>query len=477
MPARSVRLREAVPGPLRAGLERLRQQVQVPDGFPAQVLEAAERSAREPRLPERDLTRLEFATVDPPGAKDLDQALCIERQGHGFVVWYAIADVSAFVTAGDPVDHEAHARGQTFYAPHLRTPLHPPVLSEQAASLLPGRVRPALVWRLTLDSVGSTVEAFVERALIRSREQLTYADAQRRIDGSAASESLLLLRSVGQLREQIEKDRGGVSLNIPDQEVRAQGSHWELEYRSTLPVEDWNAQISLLTGIAAARLMVSAKVGLLRTLPPAEPESLLRLRTIARALHIDWPAAWAYPEFVRSLDSTRGDHAAMMYACATLFRGAGYQAFRGAVPDQPLHAALAVEYAHATAPLRRLADRYVLEICAAICAGNDVPEWALEQLDGLPSTMAQSDRRAKAYERGIVDLTEALVLSGRVGQVFTGTVVEADPKRSKGRFVIKEPAVEASVKGTHLPLGQELRAKLTGVDLRDGGSTFIEDRG
>lgn len=141
------------------------------------------------------------------------------------------------------------------------------------------------------------------------------------------------------------------------------------------------------------------------------------------------------------------------------------------------HAALATAYAHTTAPLRRLVDRYVLEICAAICAGTEAPEWAVEQLNDLPATMSQSDRRAKAYERGIVDLTEALVLSGRVGQLFTGTVVDTDPKRNKGRFVIKEPAVEASVKGTHLPLGQEVRAKLTGVDLRDGGATFIEITG
>ncbi|MDO5499561.1 MAG: RNB domain-containing ribonuclease [Propionibacteriaceae bacterium] len=474
MPFRPVRLRDEVPAPLREGLERLRQECNVPAAFPAEVLAAAETAAASPRLPGVDRTDLEFVTIDPPGARDLDQALFIERDGSGFVVWYAIADVAAFITAGDPIDTEAHARGQTFYAPHRRTPLHPPAISEGAASLLPGEVRPALVWRLPLDDHGLVPVPHVERALIRSREQLTYAQAQDRIDQGTASESLQLLRSVGLLRERIERDRGGVSLNIPEQEVTAADGRWELEFRSTLPVEGWNAQISLMTGMAAAHLMMYADVGILRTLPPADNASLRRLRNTAKALHIHWPSEMDYPEFVRSLDSSRGDHAAMLYACTTLFRGAGYQAFNGVLPADALHAALAIEYAHATAPLRRLVDRYVLEICAAICAEVEVPHWVVTELEGLPEIMADSDRRAKKYERRIVDLTEALVLSDRVGEVFTGTVVDFDPKRERGRFMITDPAVEANVKGNSLPLGQEIEAKLTSVDLHTGVTTFVD---
>ncbi|WP_425309893.1 RNB domain-containing ribonuclease [Ammonicoccus fulvus] len=475
MPARHVRVREAVPGPLREGLERLRQELHVPAEFPPEVVRAAEVAAENPRLPEKDLTDLDFVTIDPPGAKDLDQAVVIERDGSGFVVWYAIADVAAFVSPGDPIDVEARERGQTFYAPHMRTPLHPPALSENAASLLPGVVRPALVWRLPVDARGQCEAPTVERALIRSRAQLTYEEVQDQLDARTAPESLVLLKEVGLLREEVERDRGGVSLNIPEQEVHTEGDHWELEFRSTLPVEGWNAQISLLTGIAAAHLMIDAGVGILRTLPPAEKSSLRRLRATAKALHIPWPPEMDYPEFVRSLDSTRGDHAAMLYACTTLFRGAGYQAFEnGSVPELSQHAALATVYAHTTAPLRRLVDRFVLEICAAICAGEEVPDWAREALPELPDIMAESDRRAKKYERGIVDLTEALVLAGRVGQDFTGTVVDFDAKKDRGRFMITQPAVEAFVKGSGLPLGQEIRATLTGVDLTTGVTTFVE---
>lgn len=135
---------------------------------------------------------------------------------------------------------------------------------------------------------------------------------------------------------------------------------------------------------------------------------------------------------------------------------------------------MATEYAHTTAPLRRLVDRFVLETCAAICAGEEVPDWVREALPELPDIMAESNRRAKKYERGIVDLTEALVLAGRVGQDFTGTVVDFDAKKDRGRFMITEPAVEAFVKGSGLPLGQEIRATLTGVDLTTGVTTFVE---
>ncbi|WP_026927095.1 RNB domain-containing ribonuclease [Granulicoccus phenolivorans] len=472
MPSRHVVLPEGVPAPLAEGFARAQREAQVPDDFPADVLAAAEQAVAAPRLPETDRTDLELVTIDPPGAKDLDQAVFIRRLDSGFEVFYAIADVAAFVTPGDPIDLEAHRRGQTFYAPGRRTPLHPPLISENHASLLPGQVRPALLWHLVLDADGVCEEPKVSRALVRSREQLTYQQVQDMIDDASAPESLMLLRTVGLLREKLEQMRGGVSLNIPEQEVEAVDGTWQLTYRSALPVEGWNAQISLMTGIAAAELMLYAQTGVLRTLPPADGSSLRRLHTIARALEIPWPAEMEYPEFVRSLDPTDPKHAAMQFACTTLFRGAGYVAFTGSIPEQVEHAALATEYAHTTAPLRRLVDRYVLEICAAICADQPIPQWVEQALEQLPEEMAESTRRASKYERMIVDLCETLVLSPRLGETFTATVVEADTERKRGRIMIADLAVEAMVRGDRLPLGEMIRVRLTGVDLLTGESTF-----
>lgn len=475
MPARKVGLSPAVPQVLSDGLARIRADLQVDEDFTPDVLDAAERAVAALTMPALDRTDLDFVTIDPPGARDLDQALHIARSPGrvgGFVVSYAIADVASFVTAGGPIDREAHRRGQTLYAPDHRTPLHPPTLSEDAASLLPGQVRPALLWTLTLDARGATTDARVERARVRSRDQLTYAQAQAEIDGGRPRESLALLAEVGPWREQRERERGGVSLQIPDQEIDTGHGEWRLEFRSPLPVEGWNAQISLLTGMAAAHIMMYGQVGILRTLPPADNASLRRLRQTAKALHIHWPSELDYPEFVRSLDPARPAEAAMLNACTTLFRGAGYRAFSGGIPEDVEHAALAVEYAHTTAPLRRLVDRYVGEICVALCADVPVPGWVLTALDGLPDEMITSDRTAKKYERAIIDLLEAFLLADRVGHTFTGTVTEIDKNKTKGTVVIAEPAVEAKIRGTELPLGQEVQVQLASADPALGAVEF-----
>ncbi len=285
---------------------------------------------------------------------------------------------------------------------------------------------------------------------------------------------LALLKEVGEWREQREKDRGGVSLNIPEQEIVPAGDDhgWELRFRAPLPAEGWNAQISLLTGMAAAHIMLYGQVGILRTMPPADHESLRRLRQTAKALKIDWPAELDYPEFVRSLDPRKPAEAAMINACTLLFRGAGYRAFSGGIPDDAEHAALAIDYAHVTAPLRRLVDRYAGEICVALCAGEPVPSWVLRALDALPDEMAGADRRAKKYERAIIDLMEACLLQDRVGEIFAGTVIEVDKAKRRGVVMISEPAVEARVNGSDLPLGTEVQVRLVSVELAKGAVVF-----
>lgn len=267
MPLQKVHFAEDVPEVLRASLQTIRRELEVPAEFPPEVVAAALAAKDNPRLPDLDRTDLEFVTIDPPDSMDLDQALHIERAGDGYTVHYAIADVAAFVQPGDPIDIEARKRGETLYAPDKRTPLHPPELSEGAASLLPDAVRPALLWTITVDASGEGTDVVCERALVKSRAKLNYAGVQKDLDAGTASESLQLLREVGKLREQRELERGGVNLPIPDQEVVTHDGQWTLEFRAPLPVEGWNAQISLLTGMAAAHLMMYGEIGILRTLP------------------------------------------------------------------------------------------------------------------------------------------------------------------------------------------------------------------
>jgi len=471
MPKRVLTLRSADDGVaaqgLRDGIAAIQAEMKVTAEFPPEVEAAAEKAAAAPRLPELDRTDLPFLTIDPETAMDLDQALHIERAGDGFTVYYAIADVAAFVTPGDPVDVEAHRRGETLYGADSKIPLHPKVLSEGAASLLPDQVRPALLWQISVDSKGEGTEVKVERALVKSRRKLSYVDAQKSIDDGVADEVFTLLKEVGELRLKREAERGGVSLPLPEQEIDVQGEEWHLEFRSQLPVEQWNAQISLLTGMGAASLMVYARTGLLRTLPPPDPRDVKRLHRTARALGIDWPAEQLYPEFIRGLNATLPNHAAMVVACTRLLRGASYVGFDGELPEQATQAALASEYAHVTAPLRRLGDRYAGEICLALCAGEEVPRWVLDKLGELPDTLRGSGQRANQYENAILDLVEAAALKDRVGEEFTGVVVEIDEKDpSRGDVTIQDPAIEATVTGTsELPLGTDVHVTLSRADV------------
>ncbi|GAA4688601.1 RNB domain-containing ribonuclease [Nocardioides nanhaiensis] len=454
---------------MQEGVERIRAELDLPGEFAEPVLAAAREAASSPRMPQLDRSDLPFLTIDPEGARDLDQALHIERDPDtdGYVVHYAIADVMAFVTPGDPVDVESHARGETFYGAESKIPLHPPAISEDAASLLPGQVRPALLWTIRVDAEGEGTDVVVERAQVRSTAQLTYEQAQAAIDDGSAGEVLHLLQEIGELRLARDAARGGVSLPLPEQEIDVEEGHWTLEFRSLLPVEQWNAQISLLTGFGAASLMVYARVGLLRTLPPPDPRDVQRLHRTAAGLGIEWPAEQLYPDFIRSLDPSVPAHAAMVVASTRLLRGSGYVAFDGEVPAEPQHSALASEYAHVTAPLRRLADRYAGEVCVALCAEQEVPGWVLEALPRLPGEMAASTQRARAYERAVTDLVEAGLLAHRVGEQFDAVVVSVeqdDPRR--GVVMLRTEGVEARVVGAQeLPLGTEVVVTLAQADV------------
>ena len=467
MPLQKVHFAEEVPEEFRASLQAIRDELDVPAAFPPGVVAAAVAAAANPRLPELDRTDIEFVTIDPPGSMDLDQALHIERAGDGYTVHYAIADVAAFVRSGDPVDAEARRRGETLYAPDKRTPLHPPELSEGAASLLPDQVRPALLWTITVDASGEGTEVDVRRALVRSRAKLDYAGVQKDLDAGTASESLRLLREVGRLREARERERGGVNLPIPEQEVVTGNGSWTLEFRAPLPVENWNAHISLLTGMAAAHLMMYGEIGILRTLPESSDGFQRRLENTAKALGIPWPAGMTYAQFIHTLDPKLPAHSAMLAACTVLFRGAGYTSFSGSVPPNPVHAAMKSEYAHVTAPLRRLVDRWAGEICVALCAGQPVPDWVRESMDGIPRIMEENDRKAHAYDRAIVDMVEAGLVHDKVGHEFDGVITDLDDKDpTRGIVVISSVAVEGRVSASHpLPLGRRVRVKLAEADV------------
>ncbi|WP_417562011.1 RNB domain-containing ribonuclease [Microbacterium sp.] len=476
MPARRPRLvAAAADNALAASLAALHAQLELPGPFDPAVIAEADAASRDVRpVPGdglADLRDMEFLTIDPEGSRDLDQALHLERTPGGGILHYAIADVPAFVAPEGAVDASARARGQTLYAVDGRIPLHPTVLSEGAVSLFADQDRRAFVWRFELDERAEPTRTSLTRAIVRSRRQWSYADAQHAVDDGSAPPSLAALPWFGAQRALREQERGGASLNSPETEVEAVDGTYRLQRRATLPIEDWNAQVSLLTGMAAAKIMLDGGVGILRTMPAADDEDVAAFRAQTVALGMPWAEGVPYGEYLRGLHGDDAATLAVREAATSLFRGAGYDAFDGAPPAQTLQSAIAAPYAHTTAPLRRLVDRWSLVVCEALANGRDVPAWARESLAELPKIMGRSDQLASRLENASLDRVEAALLHGQEGQAFDGVVL--GHRGDGARVQLTGPLVSVKVEGLDAAPGSTVRLRLQRADIPTGEIVLV----
>ncbi|MFF0816955.1 RNB domain-containing ribonuclease [Rhodococcus sp. NPDC003318] len=444
--------------------DAVRREFALPGTFPpaawSEALAARDRFAAE----RADRTDIALVTIDPPTSMDLDQAVHLERTATGFVLHYAIADVAAVVEPGGALDIETRRRGQTFYLPDGSSPLHPRVLSEDAASLLPGRVRPAALWRIEVDERAEPVSFGVTRALVRSVARFDYAGVQADSDSGSLHPSIAALPEFGKLRMASALDRGAIELKLPEQEVVADGSGWRLDVAPRTDVDDWNAEVSLLTGMCAARLMQRAGIGLLRTLPPAPADEVHALRRTARALGLAWPDRLPVGAMLAALEPNTPDTLVMMSEATALLRGAGYAAFDGTVPELVAHSGIGAPYAHVTAPLRRLSDRFGTEICLAVSAGTEVPQWVRDALTTLPDIMRGSDSLAGKVDRACLDVAEASVLAGREGERFDAVVLRGANGKRDAEVFVTDPVVIAKCAGSP-PEGERLSVRLTAADV------------
>ena len=402
----------------------VRAEFELPTGFPPDVLAEAGRVAARPPEPgpdRVDATDLALVTIDPPGSKDLDQAVGVARRDGGFRVHYAIADLGAVVEPGGPLDVEARRRGQTVYLPDGSVPLHPPVLSEGAASLLPDGPRAAVLWTSTWTPRGEPVTVDVRRALVRSRAQLDYPGVQADHHAGRLHPAIAALPEVGRLRRRLAVRRGAIELELPEQEVvRAADGGWTVQVRQRLEVEAWNAEISLLTGMTAGQIMLrrrgrcaahAARAGADRG--RAAPAHRAHAgRRLAGRRHRGRGAGRApagHP--ARAGPAPGGHHAAARRGLRRVRRRGRHRA-----AGRPGHGGIGAPYAHVTAPLRRLVDRFGTEICLAVSAGREPPGPMRAALPELPELMTASDAVAGKVGRACIDRTEAALLADRVGE-------------------------------------------------------------
>jgi len=438
---------------LGEALAAIRAQFQVPADFPPEVTSAAEAAARRPLDDHVDRTDLPFVTLDPASSTDLDQAFTIEAAGSDLLLRYAIADVAWFVRDGDPVDAEAWRRGGTLYLPDGKARLYPAVLSEQAASLLPDGPRPAIIFSVRIDPEGKACLDGAERGVIRSRAKLAYSTATE-------AELPAGFAALSERVQAAEQKRGAARVDPPEQEVSRTNGHYELIFRTRYPSEDRNAALSLAANLAIADALQAHKTGLFRVMAGPDERAIRRLRFTARALGINWPKDQGLREVEHVLDPADPKHAAFMAAIRRAGTGASYVPWQeGAVP---WHAALAATYAHATAPLRRLADRYVVQATLAIANGRPVPDAVTAAFAKLPQVMGRADARSGQIERAVIDLAETVMLRDRVGEVFEAVVTDQDERGA--RIQLKDLPVVARAVAHHAEPGETIRVRLTEAD-------------
>ncbi len=447
---------------LAQGLAAIRNQFRVPAAFPPDVLAAAETAATRTPTEHVDRTAQPFVTLDPATSTDLDQAFWIDRDGSDLMLRYAIADVAWFVDDGGAIDREAWARGTTLYLPDGKAGLYPPVLAEGATSLLPDGPRPAIIFSVRVASDGSVKLDGAERAVIRSRAKLAYDSVG---DSDLPTDFAELARRIAAA----EDARGASRVDPPEQEVdqQADGS-FELQFRPRLAAEDDNAALSLATNLAIADALQAHRTGLFRVMPAPDAHAVGRLRNTARAFGLDWPAGSSLEEYEKGLSANDPRQAAFMLAIRRAGGGAAYQPYRDGVV--PWHAPMAATYAHATAPLRRLADRYVVRATLAIANGQPVPDIVAQAFEKLPPVMAHADATGGQIDRAVVDLAEAVMLKDHVGEIYAATVTDLDDKGA--RIQLSDDPIVARVDAHGVEPGDAIRVKLTAADPERRAITF-----
>ncbi|MGB7654885.1 MAG: RNB domain-containing ribonuclease [Novosphingobium sp.] len=439
---------------LSEGLAAIRAQFQVPATFPPEVLAAAEQAAQRPLSDHTDRTDQPFVTLDPASSTDLDQAFSIEVSGNDLLLHYAIADVPWFVRDGDPIDTEAWTRGETLYLPGGKAGLHPPRLAEDAASLLPGGPRAAVVFTTSVAPDGAVKLQAVERAVIRSQAKLGYETAGEEDLPAGFAE---LARRI----TDAEEARGAARVDPPEQEVeRDEGGHFTLLLRPQGLAEQRNAALSLATNLAVADALYAAKTGLFRVMAGPDARAVARLRHTAEAFGLAWPAQATLEQFEKTLNAADPAAAAFMLAIRRAGNGASYVPY--AAGQKPWHAAMAATYCHMTAPLRRLADRYVIRAALSIAGGRPVEPEVEAAFQRLGPVMGKADARAGQIERAVVDLAEAAVLAGREGESFSAVVTQID--ESGTRIQLCDLPVVARTTAHGVKPGDRITVRLDAAD-------------
>lgn len=378
-------------------------------------------------------------TIDPPDAKDHDDAVMAVSDPDpanpgGFVVTVAIADVAAYVRPGSALDREALLRGNSVYFPDRVVPMLPERISNDLCSLREAEDRPALAVRMVIDGEGTKRRHSFHRVMMRSRAKLSYAQAQAAIDGfpDAVTTPLLepVLRPLWAAYEALRRARdarGPLALDLPERKVllTADGAVDRVVIPARLDAHRLIEEFMIQANVAAAETLEQARQPLIyRVHDEPALEKMRALGEVLASIGIKLPKEGILrPALFNRILATVAETEHAIFINEVVLRSQAQAVYTA----QNLgHFGLNLRrYAHFTSPIRRYADLIVHRALIAACRlGSDglSPEMSVAALDQIGEQISAAERRAMAAERETIDRLIAHHLADRVGATFTGQI-------------------------------------------------------
>ncbi|MCJ2038404.1 ribonuclease R [Methylobacterium sp. J-059] len=378
-------------------------------------------------------------TIDPPDAKDHDDAVMAEADDDagnpgGFVVTVAIADVAAYVRPGSALDREALERGNSVYFPDRVVPMLPERISNDLCSLREGEDRPALAVRMVVAADGTKRKHTFHRVMMRSRAKLSYAQAQAAIDGHGddAANALLdtalrpLWAAYAALREARDR-RGPLALDLPERKVllTPDGAVDRVIVPERLDAHRLIEEFMIQANVAAAETLEGARQALIyRVHDEPAIEKMRALGEVLASCGVKLPKEGALrPALFNRILAAVAETEHALFINEVVLRSQA-QAVYGS--ENLGHFGLNLRrYAHFTSPIRRYADLIVHRaLIAAGRMGSDglSPDVTAADLAQVGEQISAAERRAMAAERETIDRLIAHHLADRVGATFHGQI-------------------------------------------------------
>ncbi len=411
----------------------------IPHVFPEGALAEAERA--EPARPagREDWRALPLVTIDPPDAKDHDDAVHAVADDDpanpgGYVVTVAIADVAAYVRPGSALDHEAVERGNSVYFPDRVVPMLPERISNDLCSLRPREPRPALALRMIIGADGRKRRHTFHRVLMRSAAKLSYGQAQGAIDGRPDDTTGPLLEPVLKplwaayaCVKRARDTREPLALDLPERKIllKEDGTVDRVLVPERLDAHRLIEEFMILANVAAAETLEQAGSPLVyRVHDEPSFEKMRTLGEVLASIGMKLPKDGALKPalFNRILSRVEGSEH-QTFINEVVLRS---QAQAEYAAENYGHFGLNLRrYAHFTSPIRRYADLIVHRaLIRALKLGDDgLPtSTTREQLAEIGARISAAERRAMAAERETVDRLIAHHLADRIGATFEGRI-------------------------------------------------------